>query len=351
MNLKDLGFDEWFEAHAAEGGPEGGRFARVCAVDRGAYFIRHETGEIPAELTGKLAYHIDGPAELPCVGDWVVAVCHNGGAEAVIHRVLPRRTFLRRRTPGRNADCQMIAANIDVAFIVQSCRYDFNAGRLDRYLVMAADGRVEPVVVLTKTDLVDEEELARKIETVRAATAARVIALSCMSGAGLEEFRQALVPGRTCCLLGSSGVGKTTLLNRLTGRESFATRPVSATGEGTHTTTRRQLVVLDRGAMVVDTPGMRELGIVGADDALDAGFDEIAALAAGCRYADCSHEHEPGCAVRAALERGELAGERYASYLKLRKESRYHEMSCLEKRRKDKAFGRFVKSVKKRARR
>jgi len=163
----------------------------------------------------------------------------------------------------------------------------------------------------------------------------------------LEELRQRLAPGRTCCLLGSSGVGKTTLVNRLMGREAFETQSVSGTGEGRHTTTRRQLCVLQGGALLVDTPGMRELGIVGAEEGLEAGFEDISALSAQCRYADCRHGNEPGCAVRAALEGGELAGERYAHYLKLRKESEHNALSALDKRRKDKAFGRFVKSVKK----
>jgi ribosome biogenesis GTPase len=156
-----------------------------------------------------------------------------------------------------------------------------------------------------------------------------------------------LSPGRTYCLLGSSGVGKTTLINNLMGRKTFQTKAVSGTGEGTHTTSRRQLIVLNQGAMLIDTPGMRELGLVGAGDGVHASFGEFGALSALCRYANCSHEHEPGCAVRAAVERGELSQDRYASYVKLRKESEFYEMSCLDKRKKDKAFGKFIKRAKK----
>ena len=345
MNQQHLGFDEWFAAHAADMRMEACLFARVTAVDRGSFLVRCESGEVPAELSGRLAYQTDSPDELPCVGDWVTASLYNDDTAAIIHKVFPRRTFLRRKAAGSVVERQMIAANIDTAFLVQSCRGDFNPNRLERYLVMAADGGVEPVVLLTKADLVKEDELEREMDAVGAVTKARVIALSTLTGAGFEEFRQTLQPGRTYCLLGSSGVGKTTLINRLLGRDAFETRAVSATGEGVHTTTRRQLVVLDQGAMLMDTPGMRELGIVGAGEGLELSFEEFTALAAECRYADCTHRHEPGCAVRAAVEAGDLQEDRYANYLKLRKESDHYAMSYLDKRKKDKAFGKMVKSA------
>lgn len=351
MKLSDLGFDSWFESHAAPLCAEGCGFARVLAVDRGSYLIKDESREVPAELSGKLAHQIDSPVDLPCVGDWVTARYHNNDATAIIHQVLPRKTFLRRRTPGKNIGFQMIAANVDTVFIVQSCHFDFNPSRLDRYLIMATDGRVEPIVLLTKTDLIAQDELDRKRAIVGSATQARVIALSNITGIGFDEFQQALSPGKTYCLLGSSGVGKTTLINRLLGREAFETKAVSGTGEGTHTTSRRQLIVLSQGAMLIDTPGMRELGITGVGDGVDSGFEDLLALGAQCRYADCSHEHEPGCAVRAAVERGELDKDRYSNYLKLKKESQYYEMSYVDKRRKDKAFGRFIKSAKKKDKR
>jgi ribosome biogenesis GTPase len=347
MDLRDLGFDAWFAAQAETQARDGCGFARVVAVDRGAYLVRDAAREVSAELTGRLAYAIDDAAELPCVGDWVTAHFYNDDTAALILGVFPRRTFLRRRAAGEGGEVQMIAANVDTAFLVQSCHFDFNPNRLERYLIMAAEGRVEPVVVLTKTDLVGPEELERKRGLVAGVTGARVIALSNVSGEGMAELQAALAPGRTCCLLGSSGVGKTTLLNRLLGREAFDTRAVSATGEGTHSTTRRQLVILGGGAMLIDTPGMRELGLAGAGADVEAGLEAIAALAAQCRYGDCRHEGEPGCAVRAAVERGELPEERYANYLKLRKESEFATLSSLDRRRKDKAFGRFLKTVKK----
>jgi ribosome biogenesis GTPase len=347
MRLIDLGFDSWFEARSAEFYQEGCSFARISAVDRGTYLITNEKGEVPAELTGRLSYLIDDSADLPCVGDWVTAQYYDNDTAAIIHKVFPRKTFLRRKTAGENVGHQMIAANIDTAFIIQSCHFDFNPRRLERYLVMAADGHVESVIILTKTDLIPRGELDQKLATVNSVTKARVIALSNITGAGFAEFQQALSPGKTYCLLGSSGVGKTTLINRLIGREDYETKVVSSTGEGTHTTTRRQLIVLAQGTMLIDTPGMRELGIVGADDGIAAGFEEFVTFAANCRYADCHHEHEPGCAVRAAIADGKLSEERFSSYIKLKKESEFYGMSSLDKRKKDKAFGRFIKSAKK----
>lgn len=348
MTLQDIGFDHWFAAQTTELGRDGCGFARISAVDRGSYLINDARREVPAELSGRLAYGIERSEDLPCVGDWVTAQWYNNDAAAIIHQVFPRKSFLRRKTPGEAIEHQMIAANVDTAFLVQSCHFDFNPRRLERYVVMATDGHVEPVVLLTKTDLVTKEALETTLAIVRSVTTAKVMALCTITGAGFAALQQTLLPGKTYCLLGSSGVGKTTLVNRLIGQEAFATQAVSSTGEGTHTTTRRQLVVLQSGALLIDTPGMRELGIIGAGDEVDMGFTDIAALSAQCRYADCRHAHEPGCAVRAAVEKGELPKDRYASYVKLKKESAYYGMSQLEKRQKDKAFGRFVKSVKKR---
>ncbi|MYL83330.1 ribosome small subunit-dependent GTPase A [Desulfovibrio aerotolerans] len=348
MELHNLGFDHWFERQLPTSLQKGCGVARVCAVDRGIYRVRNGSGEIPAELAGRLAYTLKSPDELPCAGDWVIVSYYNDDAAALIQQVLPRKSFLRRRSPGDSRAIQMIAANIDTAFLVQSCHFDFNPNRLDRYLAMAADGGVTPVVVLTKTDLIDREDLEQKIALVAAMTTAEVIALSTVTGTGWEALGPHLVAGQTACLLGSSGVGKTTLINRLVGRKAFETRAVSGTGEGTHTTTRRQLVVCSQGALVIDTPGMRELGLADAGEGIEAGFEDIAALAARCRYADCSHGGEPGCAVAAALQNGELAAQRYANYCKLKKESAYYALSSLDKRKKDKAFGRLVKAVKKR---
>jgi ribosome biogenesis GTPase len=347
VKLTDLGFDLWFQDRAAELLQPDHRVARVTAVDRGGGLLRGEEGEVPFEPSGRLRFSAESSADMPCVGDWVVAQYHNAGEMAIVHGVLPRKTFLRRKCAGKEVDHQMIAVNIDVAFIIQSCHYDFNVRRFDRYLVMVNEGHIEPVLVLTKTDLITPEELGEKLALVRdAGITTRILALSNTTGAGLDELRELLVTGKTYCLLGSSGVGKTTIINRLVGREALDTRGVSGTGEGIHTTARRQLVLLDRCAMVIDTPGMRELGILASDEALEDSFEDIHELAAGCRYANCTHIQEPGCAVLAAVDDEIVSGDRYRNYVKLKKESEFHELSYLEKRKKDKAFGKFIKSAK-----
>ena len=348
MDIRSLGFDEWFSMRAAAILRPGQSVARVMAVDRGALVVCGESGETGAELAGRLRFETERAADLPCVGDWV-CVEQTSPTLAIVHAVLPRRTFLRRKMPGKTVDFQMIAANLDAALIIQSCHYDFNMRRLERYLVVTNEGGVEPVVILSKADLVNPDELAERIAGIRTGGfSGRLLPLSNVTGSGLEELRDALLPGRTCCLLGSSGVGKSTLVNRLLGREALATKEVSATGEGMHTTVRRQLIVLDNGAMLVDTPGMREMGLLGAGDGVEESFADIEGLAGQCRFPDCTHLAEPGCAVRAAVAAGEIDGERYQSYLKLQKETQFHDLSYADRRKKDRDFGRFVKTAKKR---
>jgi ribosome biogenesis GTPase len=349
MTLVDLGLDRGWASEAVEKCAPDSSISRVTAVDRGRYLIRSEADEVPAELTGRFLHLAASPAELPCVGDWVCAQYRDGGARASIHHVLPRRSFLRRRAAGRDVEFQMIAANIDVAFIVQSCHFDFNVQRLERYLVMARDGHVEPVVLLTKTDLVTPDALEQLVGRIGArGVNAQIVCLSNVTGSGVEQVRELIFPGRTYCLLGSSGVGKTTLINTLIGDGALETGAVSDTGEGRHTTTRRQLIVLEHGGLLIDMPGMRELGVLGAQEGIGETFADIDALAQGCRYADCRHASEPGCEVRAAVERHELSEEHLRNFLKLRKEVDFNDLSYVDRRKKDRAFGRFLHTYKKR---
>ncbi len=346
--LYDLGLDQWLCMQADQVCRPDQRIARVTAVDRGRYLVLNEESEVPAETAGKLLYSTESAQDLPCLGDWVCVQYVDSNSRAIIHGVVPRKSFLRRKAAGDKIDYQVIAANIDAAFIVQSCQYDFNVRRLERYLVMVNEGGIEPMIVLTKIDLVDEKTYDHMVASIlRLNRSLRVFAISNVTGAGIEPIREAINPGKTYCLVGSSGVGKTSLINRLLGKDVLQTNSVSGTGEGRHTTTRRQLITLENGAMLADSPGMRELGLVGASEAIGDSFANIRDLASRCRFGNCSHTNEPGCAILAAIQDGILRRDHLDDYVKLTKEAEFHEMSYRDRRKKDKAFGRMVKEVKK----
>jgi ribosome biogenesis GTPase len=352
MELADLGFDRWFQKKREELQRPDCGVARITRVDRDRYLVRNEENEVQAEPTGKLLFCADSSHDLPCVGDWAFVQYYNDGTLAIIHDLFPRKSFLRRKSAGKEVDYQVIASNVDIAFIIQSCDFNFNLRRMERYLVMVNEGHVQPIILLSKSDLVSTKDIEKRISKIRQAHIdARVIAFSNKTASGLETVQQALEKGKTYCLLGSSGVGKTTLLNHLLGREVFETNPVrEKDGRGRHTTARRQLTVLDNGALLIDTPGMRELGMIAVGASIDDSFSDIHELSKDCRFNDCTHTMEVGCAILMAVQSRGLSEERYQSYMKLMKESEFHQMSYVERRKKDRQFGRMIKTVMKQVR-
>lgn len=347
MSLTELGFSDWFQQKSPV--TDLLRPARVISVMRERFIIKNETTEAVAEPSGKLRYNAESALDLPGVGDWVLVDFFDDNTFAVIHQILPRKSLLKRKTPGREIGFQVIAANINTALIIQSLDRDYNLSRLERYLAMIHAAGIAPVILLSKCDLVTGEIIGEKSREVRQRTGiTTIIPFSNLSGQGLDNITDLLEPRQTYCLLGSSGVGKSSLLNSLLGAEVIRTQSVrESDGRGRHTTSLRQLLFLENGAMLIDTPGMRELGNFDIESGMSTTFSEIEELAAQCRFSDCSHEHEKGCAVLSALNERTISHERYQNFLKMKKEAAFYEMSYREKRQRDKNFGKMVKNVMK----
>jgi ribosome biogenesis GTPase / thiamine phosphate phosphatase len=295
--------------------------ARVIVQQRGLYLLATPAGEASARLSGRFA-HEAADGDYPVAGDWVAAAARPQEASATIHHLLPRRGAFMRKAVGGGPAAQVVAANVDLALLVTSLNADLNARRIERYLATAWDSGASPVIVLTKADLCrgrERDTLAAHIEAV--ALGVPVHAVSAVTGEGLDRLRESLAPGRTAALLGSSGAGKSSLVNALAGAPLMATQAIREDdARGRHTTTHRQLVLLPDGRLILDTPGMRELGLWEVDAGVAATFADIETLAQRCRFSDCAHEAEPGCAVQAALIEGSLDGGRWRSYAKLQRE-------------------------------
>jgi ribosome biogenesis GTPase len=334
--LRCLGWDEGRESEALAFDTGDVVFGRVAVEHREQYMVLTAAGERTAEVSGRFLFQTEAPADFPKVGDWVAAADFPDEGKAVIHAVLPRRTVLSRNAAGRRTEEQVLAANVDTIFLVQGLDHDFNIRRLERQTVSGRASGAETVLVLNKVDLVGEaEEFLRRVRN--ALPEQEVLAVSALTGTGIEDFRRRLRPGRTHVLIGSSGAGKSTLINALAGRDVQATAPVREDdSKGRHTTVRRELLVLPGGALLIDSPGVREFQLWESEEGMEAVFADIAALAAGCRFADCTHTCETECAVLAAREAGALAEDRYQSWLKLRKELAYLETKRREKPGSDK---------------
>jgi ribosome biogenesis GTPase len=327
--LAVLGWTDELEAAFTTHSERGFEPARVVAEHRGGFLVRGERDERLAHVRGKLR-DLELWGSMPAVGDWV-AVCDAPGGTAAIEAVLPRSSKVSRKTPWLKAEEHVLVANVDTVLIVSGLDGDFNPRRLERYLTAAWDSGADPVLVLTKLDVCDEPEKLLEAEAV--AIGVPVVAVSNVTGEGVDELRVLLRPRRTFVLLGSSGVGKSTLINRLAGRRLMPTGDLRRDGRGRHTTRHRQLLVLPGGALVVDTPGLRELQVWEGD--LDSAFADVAELASQCRFNDCGHATEPDCAVQEALATGALDADRYASYLKLQRELRSIEMRSSARLRRE----------------
>jgi ribosome biogenesis GTPase len=322
-SLTSLGWDQFFENAFESYRREGYLVGRVALQQRGSYRLYCETGEVAARVAGRIHFAAAGSGELPAVGDWVVISKPDRESKTTIHAVLPRKSKFSRKAAGAFVDEQVVATNIDTVFLVQGLDRDFNLRRLERYLVAAVESNADPVVVLSKADLCDDVA-AREAEASSVAMGFPVHAISSLTGAGLDQLDKFVRPGVTIAFLGSSGAGKSTLINRLIGEEIQKVQEVRRRdGRGRHTTTHRELIIMPRGGLLIDTPGMRELQLWEAGSSLGETFSDVEEIAARCRFTDCRHGTEPGCAVREAIESGRLDPQRLESYGKLEKELEY----------------------------
>ncbi len=343
MTLQDLGWNSFFEQHFQQLADKGVLPARVARESKGRYLVFAEGGEFSATVSGRFRHEASDYADFPSVGDWVAIKPRPGETQAIIHRLMPRRsTFSRRAVLAGKTEEQVLAANVDTVFLVNGMDGDFNLRRIERYVTIAWDSGATPVVVLNKSDLCDD--IAAEVERVETTVfGVSVCAISAVDGLGLDLLDRYLTPGHTIAFLGSSGVGKSTIINRLLGQDRLRTGAVREfDNKGVHTTTYREMIILPSGAIVIDTPGMREIQIWSDEEGIDRSFGDIDDLALHCRFSDCQHHDQPGCAIQEAIASGDLDTKRFVNYMKLRKELHY-----LRVRQDQKAHRREVKAWQK----
>jgi ribosome biogenesis GTPase / thiamine phosphate phosphatase len=346
VNTQNKSIPEWIIQKTKHLERKDFQIVRISGVHKNIFSVQKDSEEVLAELSGNLMFNIETELDYPTVGDWVYAQFFNQNNLAIIHEIIPRRTTLKRKTAGKKIAYQLIAANVDIALIIQSLDQDFNLRRLERYITIVKEGNIQLVILLSKSDLLSETELEVRISDVLSIIPdVKVIAFSNLNKNNLIQVTELLEMRKTYCLIGSSGVGKTTLLNHILETDKFKTQEVRKDGKGKHTTTNRQLINFAHKGTIIDTPGMRELGLTDSQKGISKTFQEIAHLANKCLFKDCTHTIEKGCAILAALADGTLSPERYNNYIKMKKESAHYEMSYFEKRKKERQTGKLYKNI------
>lgn len=348
MKLEDFGYNDKLKKYRIDNGLEEFEIGRIIAEHKESYIVRTEKGELKAEITGNLRYSAKSREDFPAVGDWVAITIYDSDF-SIIHKILPRFSLVSRQAVGHFGEIQIIATNIDFGLIVQAVDRDFNINRLERYLTICNSSNVSPIILLTKTDLVSDQEKNDLLVKINLRIKKiPIYAISNETQDGYEYIKKIFKKGKTYCLLGSSGVGKSTLLNNLSGKPIMNTKNISQnTGKGKHTTTHRELIVLENGGIIIDNPGMREVGIVDSNLGLETTFDLIYSLSKNCKYNDCTHTNEIACSVIEAVKKGIIDKASYENYLKIEREKAYFESSVAERRKKEKNFGKIMKNYKK----